>query len=128
MGPIQQPFPFKPMNGNVQTQPVYQPVGMLWVNGLQGANEYPVARGATLALFDQNDEVFYVKAVDMQGNLQPIRAFTYKEKVIEQPGQVDLSQYVRVEEFERLQAELEELKSQRKPQYNKPFKKRDENE
>ena len=40
-----------------------------------------------------------------------------------------MSKYVTVEEFNKLQEELEELKAHRsKPQYGKPYKKMEDNE
>ena len=128
-----QPQTQAPVNTVPQQAPQqYQPIGMIWVKGLNGANDYPVARGATLALFDQDDERFYIKSVDMYTNQQTVRAFSYEEIKVEQlNGTVDMSKYVTVDKFNEVLEELEELKAQQKnrnTQYKNNYKKKDTDE
>lgn len=122
----------QPLSPNPPVVQPYQQIGMNWVKGLAGANDYPVARGGTLALFDQDAEMFYIKSVDMYNNQPSIRAFSYEEVPIEQlNGTVDMTKYVTIDKFNELQEELEELKTQQKSrnqQYTKYNKKKEDHE
>lgn len=128
----QQQVPQQQMQQPIAQPNTYQPVGMLWVKGYKAACDYPVARGASMALFDQDEERFYVKSVDLYSNQQTIRAFSYEEIPTDQfNGNVDMSKYVTIDKFNALMEELEELKAQRsKNNYNKPqsYKKKENDE
>lgn len=51
-----------------QQQPVNnQPTGLIWVQGENAAKSYPVAPNNTVALFDSENKVIYIKSVDASG-------------------------------------------------------------
>lgn len=87
---------------------------VVWVQGLAGAQAYPVAAGNTMMLMDSEDSVFYMKSTDPTGRPLPLRTFEFserKEGIIEQP-KVDLTNYVTWEAFEKRLDELEAKKHQ----------------
>lgn len=51
---------------------------LIWVEGEQGVNNYPVARGNTILLLDSQDSMFYLKSSDLTGNIS-IRKFKFEE-------------------------------------------------
>lgn len=77
-----------------------------WVQGEAGAKSYPVAPGQSAMLMDSENEVFYIKTVDASGMPLPLRIFDYKErkeneKKVEEVSQIDMSEYITREEFEK---------------------------
>lgn len=54
---------------------------IIWVQGIEGAKAYPVLPGGAVVLWDTEQNVEYVKIVDMSGIPQPIRTFEYNERV-----------------------------------------------
>lgn len=48
------------------------------VNGLDGAKSYQIMPGCTVALFDANEDVFYVKSADNAG-FSTVRTFKFEE-------------------------------------------------
>lgn len=54
---------------------------IIWVQGIEGAKAYPVLPGGAVVLWDTEQNVVYVKIVDMSGIPQPIRTFEYNERV-----------------------------------------------
>lgn len=108
------------------------PQGMIWVKGKNEANNYPMARGTTLPLFDQESECFYVKTVDVYGNTQPLRTFKYEEVVqVEDTNKAEST--ISVEEFNTLEKELAEVKEEIKKliasnnDNRKPYRKENRN-
>lgn len=79
-----------------QSQTTYYPqspqtwCGIPIVNGITGAQGYPVAPGGSVMLMDANDAVFYVKSQD------GIRTFDFKERAQEKAEQ---PQYVTKDEM-----------------------------
>ena len=53
---------------------------LIWVNGEDGAKNYPVARGNTVLLLDSQDSKFYLKSMDLTGFVS-IRKFRFEELV-----------------------------------------------
>ena len=77
-----------------------------WVQGEAGAKSYPVAPSQSVMLMDSENEVFYIKTVDASGMPLPLRIFDYKErkeneKKVEEVSQIDMSEYITREEFEK---------------------------
>lgn len=72
------------------------------VNGINGAKAYPTVANAMYALFDENDDILYVKITDA-GNYPTIRTFKMVEEV-ETSGQE--SKYVTIDEFNKFKEEL----------------------
>lgn len=92
--------------------PTMAPSGMVWVKNKNEAMNYPMARGTTLPIFDQNeDDIFYVKSVDVYGNTQPLRVFKYEEII--QPAESSATG-ISAEEFNNLKEELAGLKEELK--------------
>lgn len=92
---------------NTPSQPSNpQDGGINWVQGEAGAKSYPVAPSQSVMLMDSENEVFYIKTVDASGMPLPLRIFDYKErnaqeKEIEEIPQIDMSNYITREEFEK---------------------------
>ena len=51
---------------------------LIWVNGEDGAKNYPVAKGNTILLLDAEDSLFYLKSIDLTGVVS-IRKFKFDE-------------------------------------------------
>lgn len=99
------------------------PQGMIWTKGKAEATNYPIPRGTTLPIFDSEDDVFYVKTVDVYGNTQPLRVFRYEE-ITQSDDQTAKAPTVSVEEFKSLKDELEELKEEIKKVNSQPVDKK----
>lgn len=118
----QQPQQQVQPNAQPQPQMSYAPQhsGIVWVQGEAGAKAYPVPAGSNMLLMDSEGECFYIKSTDMSGMPQPLRIFEYKEVVktqepnYSQAALPDMNQYVKKEEFEKLQKKFEELKGEMK--------------
>lgn len=85
--------------------------GMLFVKDENEALNYPSMRGSMVALFDQRDDVkqFYVKTVDMAGNIKPLQIFRYEE-ITPKAEPVALPTPVSNEEFNSLKEDIAEMK------------------
>lgn len=104
----QYPGQVSPMMNNVAAS------NIIFVNSPAEAANYPCAFGISLLFLDRNQDRFYIKSVDQSGVASPLRVFDYSE-IIEQPPTGD---FVPKSEFEKLQAELNELKQQISKQNN----------
>ena len=80
------------------TQPTQQ---VLRVNGIEGARAFPTAPNSVVALFDENQDLFYFKTTDA-ANYPTIRTFKFTE-VTENPRD---ERYLTVEEFNKFKEEL----------------------
>lgn len=56
----------------------YQQNTLVRVNGIDGAKAYQMGPNSTVALFDGNDDIFYVKTTDGAG-FPTIRSFKFEE-------------------------------------------------
>lgn len=79
-------YPFNQQYSNQQ---------LLRVNGIEGAKAYPSYPGSTVALFDNNEDVMYIKSIDQCG-FPTIRIFRFEEIKEEVPK----GDYVKREELE----------------------------
>lgn len=61
-----------------QMQSMYGNNQLIRVAGLDGAKAYQLGANSTVALFDNNSDVFYVKSTDMAG-FPTIRVFKFEE-------------------------------------------------
>ena len=77
---------------------------LIQVNGLESAKAYPTVPNSTVALFDANDDVFYIKATDAS-NFPTIRKFRFKEESLEGQTKKDV-QYVTLEEVNKFKEEI----------------------
>lgn len=76
---------------------------LIRVNGLKEAKAYRIFRpNSTVALFDEDEDIFYVKSTDESG-FSSIRIFRFEE-VTEMPSET--SDYVTKAEFEAFREEM----------------------
>lgn len=118
-----------PFQGQVQCnqfqqfqQPEPKAVNCITVQGIGGAEAYPVAPGNEVRLWDSTAPVIYIKTVDFNGNVLPLTIIDYtirnaqsaqqqsvQQQPVQQP-QIDMSGYVRRDEFDELVKRVSELK------------------
>lgn len=123
--------PTNPMQPYQNLVTPMMPQGMIWVKGKNEANNYPMARGTTLPLFDQESECFYVKTVDVYGNTQPLRTFKYEE-VVQVEDSAKAESVISVDDFNALKNEMADLKEELKKlvasnDNRKPYRKENRN-
>lgn len=76
MPPSPMTQPYLPMPYQTpQPQPQQAPGGLVWVNGRAEADQYHVDPNKVIALWDQNEQVIYLKSADQTGK--------YKTDVLE---------------------------------------------
>lgn len=89
-----------------QNQPIYnQPSTLTRVTGIEGAKAYQMSPNSTVALFDNNEDLMYIKTTDGAG-FPTIRTFGFSEittNTIQTPASND---YVTRDEFNKLKEEL----------------------
>ena len=85
-------------------QPQEQTQSLIRVNGIDGAKAYQMTANSTVALFDSNEDVMYVKSTDGAG-FPSIRTFYFTEKVNAEVKSPDV-EYISREEFEEFKKEL----------------------
>lgn len=71
-----------------------------FVNGVEGARNYPMTANQTAYLFDQEKDSFYVKATDLRGMVSCFKEYAYSEVEVEEPK--NESPYVTKAEMEEL--------------------------
>ena len=74
------------------------------VNGIDGAKAYQLGANSTVALFDSNEDLMYIKSTDGAG-FPSIRTFSFTE-VKEQNKPMQQVDYISREEFEEFKKEL----------------------
>ena len=79
------------------------------VNGIEGAKAYQVMPRETVALFDGNDDIFYVKSAD-DGGFPTIKAYRFSE--IDLTGAKPTNDYVTKSELEELKKEVQNYAEQ----------------
>lgn len=82
------------------------------VNGLEGAKAFQVMPRETVALFDGNDDIFYIKSAD-DGGFPTIKAYRFAE--IDLTGNKPTNEYVTKSEFEELRNEVKKYAEQSIP-------------
>ena len=96
----------------MQTQPVQQPVqqsvGINWVGSKLEADNWPIAPGCAVALWDSNNPVIYLRQADSTGK-PSTKVYDLVERTDAPPQQplppVDLSRYVTIDQLEDILAE-----------------------
>lgn len=99
----QNPYYNQPMNNQqfFQQEPTQS---LIRVNGIEGAKAYQMNANSTVALFDSNNDIMYVKTTDGAG-FPSIRTFNFVE--IKQNEKSSGSQdYISRQEFEEFKKEL----------------------
>ena len=106
----QQMYPqynYVPQQPIIQTQPVTNDNGIIWVQGEAGAKSWAVAPGKSVMLMDSENSVFYIKTTANSGIPLPLRIFDYTERTQQDTApaeavQVTNSQYVTKDELKEI--------------------------
>lgn len=93
-----------PFGSFMQPQQFNQPQNILKVNGIEGARAYQMAPNSMAALFDSNEDVFYIKTSDA-GGFSSIQAYSFKR--IEEKPAVEQNNYVTRKEFDELKEAID---------------------
>jgi hypothetical protein len=109
----QQPQNFVPQAQNymMQTQPQMSS-NRIWAQGEAGAKAYLVAPNTSVDIWDSEAHTIYVKSADRNG-MPSMQIIDYTIRG-ESPKLEETSQYVRIEEFNALKDELDNIKEQLK--------------
>lgn len=75
------------------------------VTGEEGAKAYQMAPNSSAALFDGNEDIFYLKTTDGAG-FPTIRKFKFEEIQAKTPEPAEESDYITREEFEQFREEI----------------------
>lgn len=75
------------------------------VTGEEGAKAYQMAPNSSAALFDGNEDIFYLKTTDGAG-FPTIRKFKFEEIQAKTPEPAEESDYITREEFEQFRDEI----------------------
>lgn len=100
----QQQYYGQSMLNNQQMIPQEQTQNLIRVNGLDGAKAYQMSANSTVALFDNNEDILYVKTTDGAG-FPSVRSFKFVE-LTQETKQVEKVDYISREEFEEFKKEL----------------------
>ena len=109
------------MNNQAQPQmqqfgsqmPVSQPSnGLIRVTGMDGAKAYQMPPNSVAALFDDANDIFYVKSTDGAGfpTIRVFDFFEHKEQPVTVQQSINHETYATKQELQNLQGQLEELK------------------
>ena len=90
---------------NISAQNNLVPQELIRVNGLQGAQTYQMAPNSTVALFDGNSDIMYIKQTDGAG-FGNIRKFSFTEILDNQQVSQPSNDFVSREEFENFKKEM----------------------
>lgn len=93
--------PINPLMGT-QFQPSIAGNQLIKVKDLDSAKAYPTSPNSSVALFEENDDVMYIKSTDAN-NFPTIRKFRFTEEPLEVPNS---SQYVTLDEFNKFKEEI----------------------
>lgn len=96
-------------NPYLQNVPSVNNNSIIWVQGESGAKAYPVAPGNSLALFDSENDRFFIKTTDASGMPLPLRTFNYIEQTENSTTttiQEKEPEYVTRKEFEEFVAKM----------------------
>ena len=86
-------------------QPQLTTQNLIRVNGIDGAKAYQMPANSTVALFDNNEDIMYIKTTDGAG-FPAIRTFAFNEVVANTNPIQDTADYVTRDEFNKLKEEL----------------------
>lgn len=99
-----------PYNNYNQFQSQQAQQNLIRVNGIDGARAYQMTANSTVALFDANDDLMYVKSTDGAG-FPSIRIFRFCEESAE-AKQAQTTDFVSREEFNQLKKEVSDYVKQ----------------
>ena len=89
---------------NQQFQPQQETRNLIRVNGIGGAKAYQMYPDSTVALFDSNEDIMYIKSTDGAG-FPSIRSFRFEEIKADTQTKPSVD-YISREEFEEFKKEL----------------------
>lgn len=92
---------------------IQQPVnGLTRVTGIDGAKAYQMPPNSVAALFDDANDIFYVKSTDGAGfpTIRVFDFFEHKEQPVTVQQSINHETYATKQELQNLQGQLEELK------------------
>lgn len=116
-----QPYYNQPQIMNNQSMMTQEPIqNLIRVNGIEGAKAYQMPANSTVALFDANNDILYVKSTDGAG-FPFIRTFAFTE-VKEVENETTKVDYISREEFENFKKELMNNGKQFIPESEQPVK------
>ena len=101
--------PVQPMQANPIQQPAPQNGGINWVGSKTEADNWPIAPGCAVALWDSNNPVIYLRQADSTGK-PSTKVYDLVERT-DNPApqqsapQIDLSRYVTIDQLEEILAE-----------------------
>lgn len=101
----QNQMPMQSYNPYSQMQQQAQSQNLIRVNGIDGAKAYQMSANSTVALFDCNEDLMYVKSTDGAG-FPMIRTFRFEEVNNSEPKQDMSANYISREEFEKFKEEV----------------------
>ena len=90
-----------------QQQPVYQQSGLIWVKGISEVNAYQLQPGSTVALWDTDEQVVYIKSADQTGR-PSVTILDYIDRNAKSDnGQME--NYATTEQINTLQNQINEI-------------------
>lgn len=89
---------------NQQIFPQEQTQNLIRVNGIEGAKTYQMSANSTVALFDSNEDIMYIKTTDGAG-FPSIRTFNFAE-ITQNEKSSGGQDYISRQEFEEFKKEL----------------------
>ena len=89
---------------NQQIFPQEQTQNLIRVNGIEGAKTYQMSANSTVALFDSNEDIMYIKTTDGAG-FPSIRTFNFVE-ITQNEKSSGSQDYISRQEFEEFKKEL----------------------
>ncbi len=99
-------MPTQPMqNNNLQPAFSSQPNGLIRVTGIEGAKAYQMPPNSITALFDSNEDIFYVKSTDGAG-FPTIKSYQFVEVTKETKAEQTTGDFVSRQEFEQFKMEV----------------------
>lgn len=100
-------YPYQPMYYPQYQQPQQSNTGVIWVQGEAGAKSYLVAPNTTVALWDSEAQVIYLKSADASG-MPTIKTLDYTVRDL--PKDTKTPEYVTKQDFEYLREQVMELR------------------
>ena len=95
---------YNPQMNNQQIYPQIQTQNLIRVNGIEGAKAYQMSANSTVALFDSNEDIMYIKTTDGAG-FPSIRTFNFVE-ITQNEKSSGSQDYISRQEFEEFKKEL----------------------
>lgn len=86
-----------------QTQAPQRSADLYRVHGMDGAKQFPTQPNSRYALFDEDEDIFYIKVTDQNNYPVSLKRFVFIEEDEPVPA---APQYVTMEEFNRFKEEM----------------------